>query len=325
MFHFSMWKEVLSFTLILAMASLSVQAQEYPYKQPVKIIVPVPAGSTSDTVYRLVAEELQKSMGGIFIVENRPGQGTLLGVTQGMKSPPDGYTLIQTSAATMSLAPWTNKTLPFDPLNDFVHIGKWIEAGFLLAVRPTLKVKNLQEFIAYAKENPGKLAYGYGTVSTQLSATLFSSMAGITTLGVPYKGQPPAMIDLIGDRLQFMFVDLPAAAPYLASGQLRALGMTSATRSVFMPNLPTLAEQGFPGYEVTAWIGLAAPRGTPLAIVERLNMESRKILARPDIRSKIESIGFDVRTNSLSEHNLFVKTMLVKYEKIIKEAGIKPQ
>jgi len=150
-------------------------------------------------------------------------------------------------------------------------------------------------------------------------------MAGITTLGVPYKGQPPAMIDLIGDRLHFMFVDLPAAAPYLASGQLQALGMTSATRSVFMPNLPTLAEQGFPDYEVTAWIGLAAPRGTPLAIVERLNMESRKILARPDIRSKIESIGFDVRTNSLSEHNLFVKTMLVKYEKIIKEAGVKPQ
>ena len=323
MFH-SIFK-VLILGLVLAATPWIVKAQDYPLKQPVNIIVPFPAGSGTDTIVRIMAGELQKSMGGTFVVENRPGYVGIIGTEQAAKAPPDGYTLVVSSGAQHTLARWLFKNVPYDAVNDFAHIGKWVDVGFMLVVNPALPVKNLQDFIAYAKTNPGKLAYGYGTSSAQLGATLLNSMAKIDTLGVPYKGQPPALTDLIGGSLQFMFVDLVVGTPLVTSGQLRAIAVTPAARVAYAPTLPTIAESGFPDYDFSTWVGLAAPRATPRPIVERLNAEVRKILAKPEVRTKLEAMGMDLRPNSVAEQEAFVQATLVKFGRIVKDAGLLPQ
>lgn len=317
--------KVLILALVLAATPWIVKAQDYPLKQPVSIIVPFPAGSGTDTIVRIMAGEFQKSMGGTFVVENRPGYVGIIGTEQAAKAPPDGYTLVVSSGAQHTLARWLFKNVPYDAVNDFAHIGKWVDVGFMLVVNPALPVKNLQDFIAYAKANPGKLAYGYGTSSAQLGATLLNSMAKIDTLGVPYKGQPPALTDLIGGSLQFMFVDLVVGTPLVTSGQLRAIAVTPAARVAYAPTLPTIAESGFPDYDFSTWVGLAAPRATPRPIVERLNAEIRKILAKPEVRTKLEAMGMDLRPNSVAEQEAFVQATLVKFGRIVKDAGILPQ
>lgn len=317
--------KVLILALVLAATPWIVKAQDYPLKQAVSIIVPFPAGSGTDTIVRIMAGELQKSMGGTFVVENRPGYVGIIGTEQAAKAPPDGYTLVVSSGAQHTLARWLFKNVPYDAVNDFAHIGKWVDVGFMLVVNPALPVKSLQEFIAYAKANPGKLAYGYGTSSAQLGATLLNSMAKIDTLGVPYKGQPPALTDLIGGSLQFMFVDLVMGTPLVTSGQLRAIAVTPAARVAYAPTLPTIAESGFPDYDFSTWVGLAAPRATPRPIVERLNAEVRKILAKPEVRTKLEAMGMDLRPNSVAEQEAFVQATLVKFGRIVKDAGILPQ
>ena len=317
--------KVLIPALVLAATPWIVKAQDYPLKQAVSIIVPFPAGSGTDTIVRIMAGELQKSMGGTFVVENRPGYVGIIGTEQAAKAPPDGYTLVVSSGAQHTLARWLFKNVPYDAVNDFAHIGKWVDVGFMLVVNPALPVKSLQEFIAYAKANPGKLAYGYGTSSAQLGATLLNSMAKIDTLGVPYKGQPPALTDLIGGSLQFMIVDLVVGTPLVTSGQLRAIAVTPAARVAYAPTLPTIAESGFPDYDFSTWVGLAAPRATPRPIVERLNAEIRKILAKPEVRTKLEAMGMDLRPNSVAEQEAFVQATLVKFGRIVKDAGILPQ
>ncbi|MBI5907267.1 MAG: tripartite tricarboxylate transporter substrate binding protein [Burkholderiales bacterium] len=317
--------KVLIPALVLAATPWIVKAQDYPLKQAVSIIVPFAAGSATDTIMRLMASELQKSTGGTFVVENRPGHVGIIGTEQAAKAPPNGYTLVVSSGAQHSLAQWLFKNVPYDAVNDFAHIGKIVEGGFMLVVNPALPVKNLQEFIAYAKANPGKLAYGYGTSSAQLGATLLNSMAKIDTLGVPYKGQPPALTDLIGGSLQFMIVDLVVGTPLVTSGQLRAIAVTPAARVAYAPTLPTIAESGFPDYDFSTWVGLAAPRATPRPIVERLNAEIRKILAKPEVRAKLEAMGMDLRPNSVAEQEAFVQATLVKFGRIVKDAGILPQ
>lgn len=317
--------KVLILALVLAATPWIVKAQDYPLKQPVSIIVPFPAGSGTDTIVRIMAGEFQKSMGGTFVVENRPGYVGIIGTEQAAKAPPDGYTLVVSSGAQHTLARWLFKNVPYDAVNDFAHIGKWVDVGFMLVVNSALPVKNLQDFIAYAKANPGKLAYGYGTSSAQLGATLLNSMAKIDTLGVPYKGQPPALTDLIGGSLQFMFVDLVVGTPLVTSGQLRAIAVTPAARVAYAPTLPTIAESGFPDYDFSTWVGLAAPRATPRPIVERLNAEIRKILAKPEVRTKLEAMGMDLRPNSVAEQEAFVQATLVKFGRIVKDAGILPQ
>jgi len=310
---------------LFAAVPLPAKAQDYPLGKPVRIVVPFAAGSSTDILMRMVANELQKSMGGTFLVENRPGNVGIVGTAQVAKAAPDGYTLIVSSGAQHSLAHWLFKNVPYDSVNDFEHIGKLVEVGFMLVVNPALPVKNLQEFIAYAKANPGRLAYGYGTSSAQLGATLLGSTAKFEALGVPYKGQPPALTDLAGGRLQFMVADLLVGMPLVTSGQLRALAVTSALRSAYAPSLPTIAEAGLPGYEFSTWVGLAAPRATPHPIVERLNAEMRKMLAKPEERAKLEGMGMDPLPNTVAEQKAFVQSAFTSFGKIIKDAGIQPQ
>lgn len=311
--------------LLLAIVPLLAKAQDYPLKQPVTIIVPFAAGSGTDILMRITAAELQKSMGGTFLVENRPGNVGIIGTDRAAKATPDGYTLVVSSGAQHSLAQWLFNNVPYDSVKDFAHIGRIVEVGFMLTVNPALPVKSLQEFIAYAKANPGKLAYGYGSSSAQLGATLLGSMAKIETLGVPYKGQPPALTDLVGGRLQFMIVDLVVGTPLVTSGQLRALAVTSASRAAYAPSLPTIAESGLPDYNFSSWVGVAAPKATPRAIVDQLNAEIRKVMAKPDVRAKLEAMGMDLRLNSVAEQEAFVQATFTKFGRIAKDAGIRPQ
>ena len=304
---------------------MPLHAQDYPLKQPVKIVLPVSAGSVSDTFARIVGNELQSSMGGLFIMDYRPGAVGTIATELGAKAAPDGYTLVLASAAQHSVTPWLVRNVPYDPVKDFAHIIKATELPFLLVVPPDLPAKTFAEFIAYGKANPGKLAYGYATGSSQLGAALLNLMAGLNTVAVPYKTPGPASIDLMAGRIQFMFLDLGTAMPFVTAGQLRGLAVTSVKRAAFAPNMPSIAELGYASYDYSSWLGFAAPRGTPREIVQRLNTEINKAVAKADIQAKLVALGMDVKPNTVEEQETFVREQLNKWGKVIKEAGIKPE
>jgi tripartite-type tricarboxylate transporter receptor subunit TctC len=300
-------------------------AVDYPKAQPVKLLLPFAAGSASDTTSRLMAEELQKVLGGTWVVENRPGAGGLIGTEQGMKSPPDGYTLIVTSSSTHTLAPFLYKKVPYDPIRDFVHICNWIDVPFVLVVHPDVPAKTTQEFIEYAKKNPGKLAYGYGTPSSQLGAELLNSMAGIKTLGVPYKSHPAAVTDLVGGQTQFMVLDTSAAIAQMKASRVRALGVASLKRLSFLPEIPTIAESGYPEYQYSAWIGVAAPVGTPSGIVNTIAAASQRQLALPEVQQRFAAALIPVAPNTQQEQESMVRNAHELWRKRFREWKIEPQ
>lgn len=318
------WKAA-CLAVLLALTPAVAAEQPYPTKQAVKIILPFAAGSATDAFARLMAAELQKEMGASFIVENRPGFVGITGTAQAATSPPDGYTLVLTSGAQHSLPKWLYKDVPYDAVNDFEHIVKIGEIGFVLLVNPGVPAKTLQEFVAYAKANPGKLNYGYGTTSAQLGVIMLNLMAGLNTEGIPYKGQPPALTDLIAGRIQFIIADILVASPFITGGELRALAVTPKSRIGLVPNIATIAELGFPDYDYASWVGLAAPRGTPKAIVDSLNAASLKILKKPEVIERLQKMGIDVKPNSPSEQKEFVRTTQARMGEVVKGAGIQPQ
>lgn len=301
------------------------QSTDYPKERPVRIILPFAAGSASDTTTRIMASELQNALGGVFVVDNRPGASGMIGTEQGAKASPDGYTLIVTSSSTHSLAPFLYRRVPYDPLKDFTHVGNWIDLPFMLVVNPSVPAKSVKELVAYAKANPGKLAYGYGTPSSQLGAELLNSMASIETLGVSYKSHPAAVTDLVGGQIQFMVLDISAAISHVRSDRLRALGVTSLKRLPFLPDIPTIAESGFPEYEYSAWIGLAAPAGTPSAIIDKLSEAGRRQLATPEVQRRFAAAWIPVAPNSQQEQETLIKNYLDIWRKRFKEWHIEPQ
>ncbi len=300
-------------------------AADYPKAQTVKVILPFAAGSASDTTSRIMADELQKVLGGTWVVENRPGAGGLIGTEQGMKSTPDGYTLVVTSSSTHSLAPFLYKKVPYDPVKDFVHICNWIDVPFVLVVHPDVPAKTTQEFVEYAKKNPGKLAYGYGTPSSQLGAELLNTLAGIKTLGVPYKSHPAAVTDLVGGQTQFMVLDTSAAIAQMKANRVRALGVASQKRLSFLPEIPTVAESGYPEFLYSAWIGVAAPVGTPRAIIDRVAAASQKQLALPEVQQRFAAALIPVSPNTQQEQENFVRTNLEVWRKRFRDWKIEPQ
>jgi len=304
---------------------VAAQAIDYPKAQTVKILLPFAAGSASDTTARFMAEELQKSLGGNFVVDNRPGANGLIGTEQGAKSIPNGYTLIMTSSSTHSLAPFLYKKVPYDPVKDFIHIGNCIDLPFVLAVKSDFPANNFQEFIDYARKNPDKLAYGYGTPSSQLGAQLLGSMAGIQTLGVSYKSHPAAVTDLISGQTQFMILDISAALTQIKAGRLRALAVTSTKRLSFMAEVPSIAESGYPEYQYSAWIGMAAPVGTPKTIIEKLSAAIQKQLSMPEVNQRFSAQNIPIAINTQQEQENFVKSNLEVWRKRFKEWKIEPQ
>lgn len=309
----------------LAGAPAWAQTPPYPKARPVKVLLPFAAGSASDTTARIMADELQKALDGTFVVENRPGAGGIIGTEQAAKSAPDGYTLIVTSSSTHSLAPFLYKKVGYDPVADFLHVGNWIDVPFVMVVHPDLPTKTFQEFIDYAKKNPGKLNYGYGTPSSQLGAELLNSMAGIKTQGVSYKSHPAAVTDLIAGQTQFMILDTSAAVGHMKVNRLRALAVTSMKRLSFLPELPSIAEGGFPDYQYSAWIGCAVPVGTPRDIVDKLNAAGRERLAMPEVQARFAAQYIPVSPNSQQEQEAFVKRNLEVWRKRFQEWKIEPQ
>lgn len=318
-------RQLLVLGTALAAGHAAAQAPDYPGAQPVRILLPFAAGSASDTTARIMADELQKALGGTFVVDNRPGAGGTIGTEQGAKAPPDGYTLIVTSSSTHSLAPFLYKRVAYDPVKDFQHIGNWIDLPFVLVVHPAVPVKTFQEFIEHAKKNPGKLAYGYGTPSSQLGAELLDSMAGIKTLGVSYKSHPAAVTDLVAGQTQFMILDVSAAIGQMRAQRLRALAVTSTERLQFMPEIPSIAESGYPEYQYSAWIGLAAPAGTPRAIIDRLSAAGRERMALPEVQQRFAGQLIPVAANTQQEQEAFVQRNLEVWRKRFREWKIEPQ
>ncbi len=320
----------ITLTMILSLGLLGYQgvfAQEnnYPNHQ-IKIISPFATGGIADGFSRIIAQGLSESFGQPVIVENKTGGGGNIGADFVAKSPADGYTLIMGSIGTHAVNPFLVKNMPYDPLKDFVPVVFVLDAEGLLAVNPSLPVKNVSELIAYLKANPGKVSYGSGGIGTasHLAGELFVMTTKVDMVHIPYKGNALAITDLIGGQTQVMFATMPTILPYVKSDKLRGLAVTGANRDPSMPDLPSISET-LPGFDVKNWIGLFAPAGTPPAVVKKLHDEVSKIMQQPSVQKKLESEGAKYYTMSPEAFGTFQKKESVRWGKIIKSAGIKPE
>src|SRR5688500_14416230 len=315
---------LISLVLLLCAFALPAQAQGYPTK-PVRMIVPYPPGGGNDTFGRLFAAKLGERTGQPFLVENRPGAGTMIGTEAAAKSAPDGYTILLSSIATHALSPNLYSRVPYDPIKDFAPITLLGIAPTVLVINQELPAKSLQELISLAKSKPGALAYASGGNGTppHINAEVFKSVAGVDLLHVAYKGGGPALTDLIAGRVHVMLDTAASAMPHVRGGKLRALALSASKRSAAGPALPAVAAAGRPQYDTNAWYSMHAPAGTPADIVRRLNRELVAILKDPDIVARFKQLSTDPVGNSPEEFGAFVKAELDKYARVIKAAGIK--
>jgi tripartite-type tricarboxylate transporter receptor subunit TctC len=322
------FQRVSSFIVIAALwivPALPAAAQGYP-SRPVRVIVPFGAGGPTDVFTRAVAEELNKSLKQAFVMENRPGAGTIIGTDAAAKSSPDGYTLLMMSATqttTETLVP--NK--PFKLMRDFVPVASLLNSELVMVVHPSVGVSTVQEFIALAKSKPGALNYASSGVGSNyhMAGELFKNLTGTDILHVPYKGSTGARNDIISGQIEMMFDSVPTMAQMVQSGRVKALGTTGKVRSAILPDVPTLSEAGVPGYEATMWVGVMAPAGTPQPIVDLLNSEINKILVRPDVRLAWEKQGAVPMTMKPNEFGVYIQTEIEKWAKLINANAIKPE
>ena len=310
--------------LLLCLSGLQVLAQSYPSK-PVRMIVPYPPGGGNDTLGRLFAAKLGERMGQPFVVENRPGAGTMIGTEAAAKSAPDGYTILLSSIATHALAPNLYARVAYDPVREFAPITLLGIAPTVLVVTPDLPAKNVQDLIGLAKAKPGQYAYASGGNGTppHINAEVFKAVAGVDLLHVAYKGGGPALVDLIAGRVHVMLDTAASAMPHVRAGKLRALALSAPERSAEYPDLMTFAEAGLPRYDTNAWYSMHAPAGTPNEIVRRLNGELVAILRDADVLGRFKQLSTDPVGNSPEEFAAFVRAELEKYARVIKAAGIK--
>ena len=309
--------------LLLTVGGGFADAADYPTR-PIRLIAPNEPGGPTDILARTLAQKLTVSLGQPVIVENRAGAGGNIGTQVAASARPDGYTLVTGNNATFGANITLYKNLPFDPVKGFAPI---VLIGFqpnILCVHPSLPVNSVKQFIAYAKERPGKLNYG-GTGQGQLAhlaAELFKGMTGTDLVYVGYKSAAPALTDLISGQIQVMFATALSVKQHIQSGKVRALAVTTAKRSAAFPDLPTIAEAGVPGFDATTWHGLFAPAGTPVEIVNRLNTEVNRVLQLPDVLKLLESMGADIKGGTSKELADHVQSEIAKWAKVINAAGI---
>jgi len=306
---------------LIAAPAFAADAQSYPNK-PIRIIVPFPPGGISDVMSRVFGQKFTDAWNQPVIVENRAGAGGNIGTEIVAKSPPDGYTLVMGSIGTHAVNVSLFSKLPYDPVRDFAPVALVIEADGLLVLHPSVPVKTVKDLIALARARPGQLAYasaGNGTAS-HLAGELFKSMAKIDLVHVPYKGNVPAISDLVGGQTSMLFATLPTVLPLAKAGKLHALAVTGAQRNPTVPDVPTMADT-LPGFEVTNWIALFAPAGTPGDIVAKLNAEIMRIMRLPDVQSRLVNEGAKFTPNTPSEFAAFVKSEITKWGKVIKDSG----
>ncbi|GAA5235653.1 tripartite tricarboxylate transporter substrate binding protein [Verticiella sediminum] len=296
----------------------------YPEK-PVRLIVPFTPGSITDVVARALAQGLNSELGQSVVVENRAGANGIVGTTSAMQSAPDGYTLFMVGVSTGASNVSAFKSLPYDPRKDFEPIGLVADAPFMLVARSDLPVKSVSDLIEYAKANPEKLSYGYGSGSAQLCAAQVVSMGGFTATPIGYRGVPQAMTDLMAGVLDFTIADMVNGLQQSRSGHVTALGVTSKTRSPLAPELPTLDEAGLSGYDLTVWFGAAAPAGTPADVVTRLNEALGAVLRSPSLQEQFTANGLTVRTSSAEGFRELIASDIDKWGQVFNAAGLTPQ
>ncbi len=314
----------MSAALLLAACAVGAYAQTYPSK-PIRFVVPYPPGGSNDVLTRITAQAMAPGLGQQIVIDNRGGAGGMIGADNVAKSPPDGYSIVNVQASFTANAALRPK-MAYDPLNDFAYIGMMARGPLLAVVHPSLPVKNIRELIALAKSKPGQINYGStGTGGhNHLATELFKRMAGINIVHVPYKGVAPALTDLIGGHTQLVMTSLPSAMTQVQSGRLKALAVGSEKRSSFMPELPTIAESGVPGYMAEFWWGLAAPAKTPNDIVNRLAAELTKALQSPELKKRFAGEGSEPTVMSREQFTKFVTNEIVRWRKVAQDSGIKP-
>ncbi|MEO6624691.1 MAG: tripartite tricarboxylate transporter substrate binding protein [Burkholderiaceae bacterium] len=324
-------------TTCLALAAPAVQAQsDYPNK-PIKLIVPFPPGGTSDVMGRMIAEELTKALKQPVLVENVGGAGGTIGTERGAKSAPDGYTLVQTGVGQSAVAHGLNPRLGYDSMRDFVHISQVHSGPNLLVVHPDTPFKTFKELIDYGKANPGKLNYGYthaasGHMAMELLKQTVSECPkgardckGLFMVGIPYRGGGPMMTDMLGGQIPMMFINQDVALGHIRAGKLRPLAVSSKQRNPLYPDVPTISELGYPGFEALSWSGLSVPKGTPQPIVDKIEAALTGAMQSPAIKQRMESVGFVVPTQGSKAYTQFVKNELDGWTKVIATGGIKPE
>jgi tripartite-type tricarboxylate transporter receptor subunit TctC len=313
------------FTLLAFSVAYSADAQPaYPNKA-VRILVPFPPGGPADALARIIGDNLSQSLGQPFVIENKPGAGGNIGMEQGAKATPDGYTLTLAAVGNLTIAPSLYSKLPYDPAKDYAPISVLATVPNILITAPTVPAKTIRDLITLAKARPGSLNFaspGNGS-GAHLAGELLKNMAGIDIVHVPFNGVGPAMTAVLAGDVQLFFAQSSAALQYINTGKVTALGVASAKRMTAAPELPTLAEAGLSNFEVTSWYGLVAPAGTPSAIVERLHSEIVKALASPDVRVKLAGLGAEPVGNSPAEFAAMQKSEAARWAKLAKEANLR--
>jgi tripartite-type tricarboxylate transporter receptor subunit TctC len=305
----------------------SVRAEATYPSRIIKLVVPYPAGGTTDLLGRLIADRLKSALAATVIVENKPGAGTTIGAEQVARAEPDGYTLLMATSTTLAINRTLYKSLPYDPVKDFAAIALVAAVPFVLVINPSIPAKTLAEFIAYAKQKPG-LTYGSaGNGSPQhLGAEMLRAQAGIDIRHVPYRGSVPAMLDVIAGHISFMVVDMQPALQQIKEGKLRVLGVTTPKRAAAAPDIPTLAESGLTGFELVAWQGVVAPAGTPHPVVERLATEISNFVSDAAAREQFAALAIEPLPPSTPESfAAYIKSEGDRWATIVKTAGIEPE
>jgi tripartite-type tricarboxylate transporter receptor subunit TctC len=318
-----------------AATPFAIHAQDAWPSRPVKIISPFPAGGTSDVMARMIAAPLAREFGQQFIVENVGGAGGTIGTLKATQAAPDGYTLIQTGVGQNAVAHGLDPKLGYDSMRDFIHITQVHSGPNVLVVHPDQPFRTFQELIGHIRQNPGKMNYGYThAASGHMAMELLKQVGGLDDkgrgqplfiVGIPYRGGGPMMQDLLGGQIPMIFINQDAALPHVKAGKLRPLAVTSLQRNPLYPDVPTIAETGVKGYEALSWSGLSAIKGTPRPIVDRLEAAMKKIMASPEIKQRMESVGFVIPVQGSEAYTKFVQSEIDLWTRVIRTAGIKAE
>ena len=303
--------------------SVGAVAQDYPSK-PLRLIVPFPPGGVTDIVARAVAAKLAIELGQSVVVENRAGASGVIGAEAGARSPADGYTLVMGNISTLAINPVTFAKLPYDPIASFDPISMVAIQPLIVAVHPSLPVKSLSELVQYAKSQPDKLNYGTAGSSIHLAVEYFSTAAGIKMNHIPYKGSAPALTDLIGGQVQVLFDPFSSIYPFVASGKVKALAVTTDKRSATAPTLPTVAESGYANFDVSSWQGIVVPAGTPKAVIQRLNRDLVKVLSTPEMKERFAQYSAVTAASTPEQFSTYIKEEIARWQKVAIDAGVKP-
>lgn len=315
-------------SLLLTASALSATSEaqvDYPSK-PVRLVVPFPAGGTSDVMARMIAAEVGKELKQAFVVDNKGGAGGVIGTSEVARAAPDGYTLLLSGIGSNAIVHGMTPKPNYDSTRDFIQISQLAAGPNVLVVNPAFPAKTFTDFVAYVKAHPGEVNYGVVNASSgHLTTEYLRQTASLNMVGIPYRGGAPAMLDVIANQIPLMFTNLDAAYPHIKAGKLRALAVTSEQRSALLAETPTIAESGYPGFSAVSWTGLSAPKGTPKPIVDKLEAAMRKAFADPAVRSRLEANGFLIVASSSADYSRFVQSEIDRWSKVIKTANIKPE